>query len=134
MSSAARITASTGPVDASLLDDRLAGDASSRSLAAEPGVDGRPDVGELALVDAPRSVLALDVRQEQRMLAGVVGRGRRRVAAVVGGEDQKVARAERVEEVGQATVEVLQARSEEHTSELQSRLHLVCRLLLEKKK
>src|SRR2546422_6344053 len=26
------------------------------------------------------------------------------------------------------------ARSEEHTSEIQSRLHLVCRLLLEKKK
>src|SRR3989449_6187893 len=29
---------------------------------------------------------------------------------------------------------LLLARSEEHTSELQSRLHLVCRLLLEKKK
>src|SRR2546429_5867824 len=29
---------------------------------------------------------------------------------------------------------VLRGRSEEHTSELQSRLHLVCRLLLEKKK
>src|SRR5256884_4414930 len=29
---------------------------------------------------------------------------------------------------------VAQRRSEEHTSELQSRLHLVCRLLLEKKK
>src|SRR2546429_4329267 len=28
----------------------------------------------------------------------------------------------------------LSGRSEEHTSELQSRLHLVCRLLLEKKK
>src|SRR2546422_7083641 len=28
----------------------------------------------------------------------------------------------------------LRLRSEEHTSELQSRLHLVCRLLLEKKK
>src|SRR5687768_17891606 len=28
----------------------------------------------------------------------------------------------------------LDRRSEEHTSELQSRLHLVCRLLLEKKK
>src|SRR2546429_3661013 len=28
----------------------------------------------------------------------------------------------------------LLSRSEEHTSELQSRLHLVCRLLLEKKK
>src|SRR2546422_1265743 len=29
---------------------------------------------------------------------------------------------------------VVMTRSEEHTSELQSRLHLVCRLLLEKKK
>src|SRR5687768_17657659 len=29
---------------------------------------------------------------------------------------------------------VVSGRSEEHTSELQSRLHLVCRLLLEKKK
>src|SRR2546422_6415470 len=31
-------------------------------------------------------------------------------------------------------LEHLKHRSEEHTSELQSRLHLVCRLLLEKKK
>src|SRR2546422_5842754 len=31
-------------------------------------------------------------------------------------------------------VAVADLRSEEHTSELQSRLHLVCRLLLEKKK
>src|SRR2546422_5659654 len=30
--------------------------------------------------------------------------------------------------------DILAVRSEEHTSELQSRLHLVCRLLLEKKK
>src|SRR2546422_3981432 len=36
--------------------------------------------------------------------------------------DEKVERAEQPQ------------RSEEHTSELQSRLHLVCRLLLEKKK
>src|SRR2546429_3987215 len=34
----------------------------------------------------------------------------------------------------QDPVQVLFERSEEHTSELQSRLHLVCRLLLEKKK
>src|SRR2546422_2150823 len=32
------------------------------------------------------------------------------------------------------STKVDQERSEEHTSELQSRLHLVCRLLLEKKK
>src|SRR2546429_5272287 len=31
-------------------------------------------------------------------------------------------------------IQQIHARSEEHTSELQSRLHLVCRLLLEKKK
>src|SRR5687768_17891732 len=33
-----------------------------------------------------------------------------------------------------AGLDVFDERSEEHTSELQSRLHLVCRLLLEKKK
>src|SRR2546422_7085334 len=33
-----------------------------------------------------------------------------------------------------ARVDQERVRSEEHTSELQSRLHLVCRLLLEKKK
>src|SRR2546422_5498244 len=37
-------------------------------------------------------------------------------------------------ELTQARVGQLVRRSEEHTSELQSRLHLVCRLLLEKKK
>src|SRR2546429_4568826 len=41
-------------------------------------------------------------------------------------------------ETGAASVlfikKAVELRSEEHTSELQSRLHLVCRLLLEKKK
>src|SRR2546422_3799327 len=47
-------------------------------------------------------------------------RGRARVAgALVGNSHGRVIRID---------------RSEEHTSELQSRLHLVCRLLLEKKK
>src|SRR2546429_4409021 len=36
--------------------------------------------------------------------------------------------------VNPAATYVKAVRSEEHTSELQSRLHLVCRLLLEKKK
>src|SRR2546422_4079125 len=36
--------------------------------------------------------------------------------------------------VGMSLRVVSMKRSEEHTSELQSRLHLVCRLLLEKKK
>src|SRR2546429_5022292 len=37
-------------------------------------------------------------------------------------------------EASRMTSTLSQGRSEEHTSELQSRLHLVCRLLLEKKK
>src|SRR2546422_7656352 len=44
----------------------------------------------------------------------------------------------RLEVDAEASIYILMAvillRSEEHTSELQSRLHLVCRLLLEKKK
>src|SRR5687768_18348055 len=44
--------------------------------------------------------------------------------------------AQRVPPIGLQARRLLDAvhRSEEHTSELQSRLHLVCRLLLEKKK
>src|SRR2546422_4631707 len=49
---------------------------------------------------------------------------------------------DRMQELGTGLIETLMHRciahihfrSEEHTSELQSRLHLVCRLLLEKKK
>src|SRR2546422_5352414 len=41
----------------------------------------------------------------------------------------------RQKRLGSSQAEFMTAlRSEEHTSELQSRLHLVCRLLLEKKK
>src|SRR2546429_5537361 len=43
---------------------------------------------------------------------------------------RRAPRADRGDAQGQAR----SGRSEEHTSELQSRLHLVCRLLLEKKK
>src|SRR2546422_4392731 len=52
-------------------------------------------------------------------------------------EDLRAARAGgRADEVAQLESDLRHfvGRSEEHTSELQSRLHLVCRLLLEKKK
>src|SRR2546429_1191961 len=39
-----------------------------------------------------------------------------------------------VQPLSRGLAELITTRSEEHTSELQSRLHLVCRLLLEKKK
>src|SRR2546422_5772038 len=50
-------------------------------------------------------------------------------AAVAGDE-----RAAEDDRIGAAARGLDGLRSEEHTSELQSRLHLVCRLLLEKKK
>src|SRR5256884_1902996 len=40
----------------------------------------------------------------------------------------------KLESAAPAWAAAIRNRSEEHTSELQSRLHLVCRLLLEKKK
>src|SRR5687768_18057130 len=44
-----------------------------------------------------------------------------------------VAGVTRAPQDGALSIAALVPRSEEHTSELQSRLHLVCRLLLEKK-
>src|SRR5690625_3806057 len=41
---------------------------------------------------------------------------------------------QRISALGIITIKAQNFRSEEHTSELQSRGHLVCRLLLEKKK
>src|SRR2546422_9515116 len=58
-----------------------------------------------------------------RPIAGTRPRGRTQE------EDGALARALLADEKERA-----EHRSEEHTSELQSRLHLVCRLLLEKKK
>src|SRR5687768_17891033 len=52
------------------------------------------------------------------------------------GEDRSWRALSAAAEIGTALSAATSAldRSEEHTSELQSRLHLVCRLLLEKKK
>src|SRR2546422_1348781 len=47
---------------------------------------------------------------------------------------QTRANLDRLNQEHQKLTQEVTARSEEHTSELQSRLHLVCRLLLEKKK
>src|SRR2546422_3486403 len=72
---------------------------------------------------APPRLRALPVEEAPAALADLLPQPERRVRAhavleVELGRDPRV-------RVG---------RSEEHTSELQSRLHLVCRLLLEKKK
>src|SRR2546422_11497814 len=53
---------------------------------------------------------------------------------LVSHQELLVRKEQNLELVSLADAEMAHLRSEEHTSELQSRLHLVCRLLLEKKK
>src|SRR3712207_8385346 len=74
---------------------------------------------------------------EHRVDAELVRRRARRVDRVGGRLDADHPATGPVEverEAADAAVEVPHGRSEEHTSELQSRQYLVCRLLLEKKK
>ena len=71
-----------------------------------------PTSANSPLVHVPCGVPSRRVREQQRVLPRVVGRRRRRVAAVVGGDDQQVARPERLEDVLEPPVEVLQAAVE----------------------
>src|SRR3989449_6790867 len=118
------ITARPNKVDSSL-------------LARAPG----RDKSFAAFWDSLPDVLAVkDLRYVAEQIAAAAGR--RAVVAMLGGHVIKVG-------LGPLLIELLRrravthvamngsagrGRSEEHTSELQSRLHLVCRLLLEKKK
>src|SRR3989442_5147257 len=96
----------------------------------EHGRGQRPPrpVGLLMLLGEPYAeVLVQERRESHGPLPGELCR------------DPRVAQAPRVEAVvsvedAEVVVRVVEDRSEEHTSELQSRPHLVCRLLLEKKK
>src|SRR5687768_17911366 len=65
---------------------------------------------------------------------GVADPGRREEAREARVDDDHEGRSVHLVEMGAAERCEVRKRSEEHTSELQSRLHLVCRLLLEKKK
>src|SRR5947208_13318513 len=78
-----------------------------------------------------RSVL-VDLAGELDEVAGDVGPGEHRIGLV--GEEAMQGVAELVEHGGHVVERDQHVRSEEHTSELQSPDHLVCRLLLEKKK
>src|SRR5687768_14633085 len=83
--------------------------------------------------DALEGVVHLGARRgEERLAARDAGQLFEDGAAAVA-ERRVVARADDADGVDD-DIRLLEERSEEHTSELQSRLQLVCRLLLEKKK
>src|SRR3712207_8230641 len=83
----------------------------------------------------PRSTLFPDttlVRSQAAGQAPAADRGDRRLGR---GQAREAERAARVlQPPRRQGLQRLEVRSEEHTSELQSRQYLVCRLLLEKKK
>src|SRR3712207_7328800 len=76
---------------------------------------------------------AVAVARVEQVVGAVIGKRRRQRANEKGAPPRHAARHVDVPFVGGDQVRA-DRRSEEHTSELQSRQYLVCRLLLEKKK
>src|SRR2546422_4686039 len=74
------------------------------------------------------------ITQSQAILFDVAGRPSRRPVRASSAEPVQTVVVMRARRLAAASRPRNAWRSEEHTSELQSRLHLVCRLLLEKKK
>src|SRR5579862_6879498 len=99
---------------ASRREDRRARDGAAAGLALQPRVHRRAHVRKLALVDQAGGIAPGDVGEEHRVLPRVVGGRRRRIAAVIRRDDEEVARPQRLEQVGQAAVEVLEAAVEVH--------------------
>src|SRR5690554_7363719 len=79
----------------------------------------------------PRVVLAQELLATARAGPGAVTQ---RIVLMVAHDNTGSAMLHHVPHQVQGLADARAARSEEHTSELQSRPHLVCRLLLEKKK
>src|SRR2546422_5221309 len=104
--------------------DRLLAEARSGRSGVLAFV-GEPGIGKTALLD-----YAADARKEMRVLRA---RGIESEAEVPFGGLLELLRPA-LDALDRIPSPQAEARSEEHTSELQSRLHLVCRLLLEKKK
>src|SRR2546422_1095232 len=95
--------------------------------AAAVGEDGRPAA-------ETRPVLLAAAGREPSNAAALWGHGKAdRFAALARGVESATGR-RKTWGASRGGRGVREIRSEEHTSELQSRLHLVCRLLLEKKK
>src|SRR5690554_5408912 len=88
--------------------------------------EGRSTINEAMITGESEPVAKTE---NDEVIAGTInGEGSLRVAVLETGEDTKLSGIMRL------VAEAQESRSEEHTSELQSRPHLVCRLLLEKKK
>src|SRR5690606_28831623 len=111
-------------------------DAMARQEAEDPD---EADRYEAEVFD---DVAAAEAALEDGEVEAVIVEGRELVGGPIGAFGgssvervlQQAASTRRVQELVASNEEAAEVRSEEHTSELQSRENLVCRLLLEKKK
>src|SRR5206468_11910025 len=85
-----------------------------------------PEIYTLSLHDA----LPISLHFQRRFVAGEAQREKQHVQNQSEGDN----RPSPIRNVAVQPLQAVEQRSEEHTSELQSRSDLVCRLLLEKKK
>src|SRR5256884_3121442 len=94
--------------------------------------DGIRDVAVTGVQTCALPIFAGEVLGARRQALSPHAADPRRAVA---GDDRRVLAVRADADIGAVALgEHVEDRSEEHTSELQSRLHLVCRLLLEKKK
>src|SRR6266487_2836245 len=104
----------TGPVLAALEEARAALEQSRDAIAGELRVAASGSVARALVIPVAAAITAARPRLRVTVLEHETDDGLR--------------------ELRLGRLDVVVARSEEHTSELQSPVHLVCRLLLEKKK
>src|SRR5690625_1400954 len=117
------------PADGLVLVDKPAGWTSHDVVARVRRLAGTRKVGHAGTLDPMATgLLVLGVNRATRLLTYLVGADKTYTATVRLGQETITDDAE-----GEVTRARGTDRSEEHTSELQSRGHLVCRLLLEKK-
>src|SRR5690606_39392592 len=115
---------------------RAGGTAGRRDRAIPPAVPQGPPVRRPQTSDNPGVGGAMRLTPEQTEFAAAVREfAETEIRPVIGDYYERgVFPADLVRELGKLGVFGVTLRSEEHTSELQSRENLVCRLLLEKKK
>src|SRR3989449_2774097 len=108
---------------------RVVGLARAKELVFTGDVVDAAEAARLGLVN--RVVPSAELETATRALAAKIAAGPPLALRL---DKQMLNRAVATDLGGALEAEASSQRSEEHTSELQSRLHLVCRLLLEKKK
>src|SRR5690606_40374643 len=106
----------------------------ARSHRAGPAATGQDTMRPRAAAIATAGLVALLVAACSENTAEVAGYGAAAPEFTIAAADTPEAPADAALAYEHDATVTLAARSEEHTSELQSRENLVCRLLLEKKK